>query len=157
AVQLVFGSFGKGAHLIASRDISGGNFRLFDVLAKKYDFEFTYWDADHLAKLPERVKNNTKAICIESPTNPLMQTVDLQQFSNFAKKYELLHIVDNTLYSPQVQRPIEDGADIVIHSATKYLAGHNDVLAGLVIAKGEVLAEELAFLHNTIGAVLAPF
>lgn len=157
AVQLVFSLFEKGAHFIASRDIYGGNFRLFDVLEKKYDFEFTYWDGDHLEKLPELVKNNTKAIFIESPTNPLMQTVDLQQISNFAKKYELLHIVDNTLYSPQVQRPIEDGADIVIHSATKYLAGHNDVLAGLVIAKGEALAEELAFLHNTIGAVLAPF
>src|SRR5699024_12415229 len=101
-------------------------------------------------KLPELVKNNTKAIFIESPTNPLMQTVDLQQISNFAKEYELLHIVDNTLYSPQVQRPIEDSADIVIHSATKYLEGHNDVLDGLVIAKGDALAEEVALLNNTI-------
>src|SRR5699024_6613408 len=139
------------------RDIHGGNYRLSDALEYKYDFEFTYWDGDHLDKLPELVKNNTKSVFIESTTNPLMQTVDLQQFSKFVNEYEFLHIVDNTLYSPQVQRPIEDGADIVIHSATKYLAGHNDVLAGLVIAKGEALAEELAFLHNTIGAVLAPF
>src|SRR5699024_4903211 len=157
AVQLVFSLFEKGAHFIASRDIYGGNCRLFDVLEKKYDFEFTYWDGGHLEILPELFKNNTKAVFIESPTNPLRQTVDLQQISNFAKEYALLHIVDNTLYSPPVQRPIEDRADIVIHSATKYLAGHNDVLAGLVIAKGEALAEELAFLHNTIGAVLAPF
>src|SRR5699024_12217967 len=104
----------------------GGNFRLFDVLEKKYDFEFTYWDGDHLEKLPELVKNNTKAIFIESPTNPLMQTVDLQQISKFAKKYELLHIVANTLYSTLVQRPSEDGADIDIHSETKELVGYND-------------------------------
>src|SRR5699024_9011046 len=120
AVQLVFSLFEKGAHFIASRDIYGGNFRLFDVLEKKYDFEFTYWDGDHLEKLLELIKNNINTIFIELRTNPLMQIVDLKQISNFAKKYVLLHIVDNTLYSPQAQPPIENGAEIVIHSATKY-------------------------------------
>lgn len=157
AVQLVFSLFEKGSHFIASRDIYGGSFRLFETLEKKYAFTFSYWDGIDYKELIELIQDNTRAIFIESPTNPLMQTVDLDKISSVSKKYNLLHIVDNTLYSPYNQRPIEEGADIVIHSATKYLAGHNDVLAGLVIAKGETLTEELAFLHNTIGAVLAPF
>ena len=157
AVQLVFSLFEKGTHFIASRDIYGGNFRLFEVLEKKYGFMFTYWDGVDTAQLPQLVREDTKAIFIETPTNPLMQTVVLEEISAFAKENGLLHIVDNTLYSPYNQRPLVEGADIVVHSATKYLAGHNDVLAGLVIAKGEELVEELAFLHNTIGAVLAPF
>lgn len=157
AVQLVFSLFEKGDHIISSRDIYGGNFRLFEIFEKKYGFEFSYWDGKDYEELEALKRENTKAIFIETPTNPLMQTVKLSKISEFSHKHDLLHIVDNTLYTPYIQRPIEEGADIVIHSATKYLAGHNDVLAGLVIAKGEEVCEELSFLHNSIGAVLAPY
>lgn len=157
AVQLVFAKFKKGSHFISSRDIYGGNFRLFEVFEEKYDFEFTYWDGKDEAEIVDLIRPNTKAIFIESPTNPLMQTVDLKKISAITKVHDILHIVDNTLYTPYIQRPLELGADVVLHSATKYLAGHNDVLAGLVAVKDEKLAEELAFLHNSIGAVLAPY
>lgn len=157
AIQLVFALFEQGSHFISSRDIYGGNYRLFEVFSEKYGFEFTYWDGKDYNDLPTFVKENTKAIFIESPTNPLMQTVDLDKISEFARKHQILHIVDNTLFTPYIQRPIEHGAHIVVHSATKYLAGHNDVLSGLVIVKGEKLADEIGFLHNSIGAVLSPY
>lgn len=157
AVQLVFSLFPKGSHVIANRDIYGGNYRLFKLLEKKYGFEFTYWSGKDEAELVDLIQPNTKAVFIESPSNPLLQTVDLKKISQFTKEQGLIHIVDNTLYTPYIQRPLELGADIVLHSATKYLAGHNDLLAGLVIVKEEKLAEELAFLHNSIGAVLSPY
>lgn len=157
AVQLVFSLFEQDSHFISSRDIYGGNYRLFEVFEEKYGFQFTYWDGTDYDELEQFVRPNTKAIFIESPTNPLLHTVDLKKISKFTKRHGILHIVDNTLFTPYIQRPLEDGADIVIHSATKYLAGHNDVLAGLVIAKGEELCEQLSFMHNSIGAVLGPY
>lgn len=157
AVQLVFALFEKGSHFIASRDIYGGNYRLFEVFERKYGFSFTYWDGTDYDELDSFVTDETVGVFIETPTNPLMQTVDLDKISAFTKKHDLIHIVDSTLFTPYVQRPLEHGADIVIHSATKYLAGHNDVLAGLVISKGTELNEELAFLQNSIGAVLSPY
>src|SRR5699024_1148196 len=156
AVQLVFALFPKNSHFISSRDIYGGNYRLFEVFEEKYGFTFSYWDGEDYEELPKLIRENTKGIFIETPTNPLLRTVDLNEISEFSRKHDILHIVDSTLVTPIIQRPIEQGADIVIHSATKYLAGHNDVLAGLVIAKGKKLCDELAFLHNSIGAVLAP-
>lgn len=157
AVQLVFALFPKNSHFISSRDIYGGNFRLFEVFEEKYGFTFSYWDGEDYGELNNLIQDNTQAIFIETPTNPLMRTVSLKKISEFSKKNDILHIVDNTLYTPIIQRPIDEGADIVIHSATKYLAGHNDVLAGLVITKNEALSEEIHFLHNSIGAVLAPY
>lgn len=157
AVQLVFSLFEKGSHFISSRDIYGGNFRLFEVFEDKYGFEFSYWDGKDYDELESLRKENTKAIFIETPTNPLMQTTDLYKVSAFAQEHGIIHIVDSTLFTPYVQRPLEEGADIVIHSATKYLAGHNDLLAGLVISKGEKLSEELAFLQNSMGSVLSPY
>lgn len=157
AVQLAFALFPQGSHFISSRDIYGGNFRLFEILREKYGFEFSYWDGSDEADLENLIKENTQAVFIESPTNPLLQTVDLKKISSITKTHNLLQIVDNTLFTPYIQRPLELGADLVLHSATKYLAGHNDVLAGLLTVKDEELAEELAFLHNSIGAVLAPY
>ena len=157
AVQLTFGLFKQGDHFIVSRDIYGGNFRLFNIFADKYGFRFSYWDGKSYEELTKLIEEDTKAVFIETPTNPLMHTVDLERISAITKEHDVLHIVDNTLYTPYVQRPLELGADIVIHSATKYLAGHNDVLAGLVIAKEEEISEQLNFLHNSIGAVLGPY
>lgn len=116
----------------------------------------SYVDTHDLASMEQLMTPNTKGVLIESPTNPLMMVTDLRMVSEWAKKRNMLVIVDNTLLTPYFQRPLELGADIVVHSASKYLGGHNDVLAGLVVTKGKELSEEVAFLHNSIGAVLAP-
>lgn len=157
AVQLTFALFKQGDHFIATRDIYGGNFRLFEIFREKYGFRFSYWDGKSYEALTALIEDNTKAFFIETPTNPLLQTTDLEKISAITKAHNILHIVDNTLFTPYVQKPLALGADIVIHSATKYLAGHNDVLAGLVIAKDKEISEELRFLHNSIGAVLGPY
>lgn len=157
AMQLVFALFQKDDHFVSSRDLYGGSYRLFELYEKNYGFNFSYWDDDDYEKLESLITDKTKALFIETPTNPLMRSVDIKQITKIAKRHGIMTIVDNTLYTPLLQKPLDDGADIVIHSATKYLAGHNDVLAGLVAAKGEALCEELFQLHNAIGAVLAPF
>src|SRR5699024_6654564 len=146
--QLAFSLFKKGSHFIAIRDLYGGSYRLFEIFEKNYGFTFSYWDGESIEALETLIQPNTKAIFIEIPTNPLMTVVDLQQISDLTARYNLLHIVDSTLYTPYVTKPLTQGADIVIHSATKYLAGHNDLLAGLVISKDKAISDQLAFLHN---------
>ncbi|TCP20289.1 cysteine synthase /cystathionine gamma-synthase [Scopulibacillus darangshiensis] len=157
AVQLVFSLFRTGDHIIASRDLYGGTYRLFEFLTEQYGVAFSYWDGEDVQDLENLITKDTKAIFIESPTNPLMRETDLGKAADITKRRDLLLIVDNTFYTPVIQKPIELGADIVIHSATKYLGGHNDVLAGLVISKGSKVSEQLAILHNACGAVLSPF
>lgn len=157
AMQLVFSLFKKGDHFIASRDLYGGSYRLFELLEEKYDFAFSYWDGLDYDALESMIQENTKAFFIETPTNPLMNITDIKRTAEITKAHNLLFIVDNTLLTPYIQLPLEDGADIVIHSGTKYLAGHNDLLAGLVVSKGKEISEELEMLHNAIGAVLSPF
>lgn len=157
AIQLVFSLFSTGDHIIASRDLYGGTFRFFDILSKQYHLSFSYWDGESLDELTDLVCPETKAIFIETPTNPLMREVELPEIAKITKKNDLLLIVDNTFYTPILQRPIEQGADIVVHSATKYLSGHNDVLAGLVISNRTKVTEKLRLYHNSCGGVLDPF
>ncbi|WP_139691607.1 PLP-dependent transferase [Sporolactobacillus terrae] len=157
AIQLVFQLFSSGDHIIASRDLYGGTFRLFDILKEQYHLSFSYWDGENLDELTDLVCPETKAIFIETPTNPLMHEVDLSAIAKITKQNDLLLIVDNTFYTPILQRPIEQGADLVVHSATKYLAGHNDVLAGLVVSNVTKVTEKLRLYHNGCGAVLDPF
>lgn len=156
ALQTVFAYFSSGDHLIVSLDLYGGTYRLLERIMKRFGVTATYVDTNDLDQLGASLTPNTKAILIETPTNPLMMITDIAKVATWAKSKGLLTIVDNTLLTPYFQRPLELGADIVIHSASKYLAGHNDVLAGLIITKGEELSAEMAFLHNSIGAVLGP-
>lgn len=156
ALQTIFAMFGQGDHLIVSLDLYGGTYRLLERILSRFGVTASYVDTNDLAALEKVRQPNTKAVFIETPTNPLMMITDVQAVASWAKSYNLLTIVDNTLLTPFFQRPIELGADIIIHSATKYLGGHNDVLAGLIITKGEALSAEMAFLHNSIGAVLSP-
>ncbi|MNO63162.1 Cystathionine gamma-synthase/O-acetylhomoserine (thiol)-lyase [compost metagenome] len=156
ALQTVFTLFSQGDHLIVSLDLYGGTYRLFERVLSRFGITASYVDTNDLDALENVRTPNTKAVFIETPTNPLMMITDLEMVSNWARKHGLLSIVDNTLLTPYFQRPLELGADIVVHSATKYLGGHNDVLAGLIVTKGKELSEELAFLHNSIGAVLSP-
>src|SRR5699024_5233932 len=157
AIQLVLSLFRSGDELIVSEDIYGGTYRLLNYYKENYDITSVYTSMDQLTDMEIAISKKTRAIFIESPTNPLMQGVDIEQVAQIAKQHNLLLIVDNTFLTPYLQQPITLGADIVIHSATKYLGGHNDVLAGLVVAKGESISEQLAHFHNSSGAVLSPF
>jgi len=156
ALQTVFALFSQGDHLLVSVDLYGGTFRLLERVLSRFGLKTTYVDTNDLNALEAASTSQTKAVLIESPTNPMMMVTDIARTAAWAKRKGYLVIVDNTLLTPYFQRPIELGADIVVHSATKYLGGHNDVLAGLIITKGEALSQEMAFLHNSIGAVLGP-
>ncbi|MCU6796341.1 aminotransferase class I/II-fold pyridoxal phosphate-dependent enzyme [Paenibacillus sp. WQ 127069] len=156
ALQTIFALFSQGDHLIVSLDLYGGTYRLLEKIMSRFGVTASYVDTNDLDALESHFTANTKAIVIETPTNPLMMITDLELVCSWAKKKNVLTIVDNTLLTPFFQRPIELGADIIIHSATKYLGGHNDVLAGLIVTKGQQLSEQMAFLHNSIGAVLGP-
>lgn len=157
AIQLVLSLFKSGDELIAPDDLYGGTFRMFDLYAGQYGIQTSYSSFENVENVEKLITENTKAIFIETPTNPLMLDINIEQYVELAKKHGLLVIVDNTFLTPYYQRPIELGADIVIHSATKYIGGHNDVLAGLVVAKGEELSIRLGENHNAIGATLSPF
>lgn len=154
ALQVVFSMFSQGDHLIVSLDLYGGTYRLLERIMSRFGVTASYVDTNDLDGINELCTPNTKAILIETPTNPLMMITDIERVSAWAKSKGLLTIVDNTLLTPFFQRPLELGADIVVHSATKYLGGHNDVLAGLIVTKGKELSEQIGFLHNSIGAVL---
>ncbi|GMK38714.1 cystathionine gamma-synthase [Paenibacillus sp. CCS19] len=154
ALQVVFSMFSQGDHLIVSLDLYGGTYRLLERIMSRFGVTASYVDTNDIDAIGELVTPNTKAILIETPTNPLMMITDIERVSAWAKSKGLLTIVDNTLLTPFFQRPLELGADIVVHSATKYLGGHNDVLAGLIVTKGKELSEQIGFLHNSIGAVL---
>ncbi|MET3576420.1 methionine biosynthesis PLP-dependent protein [Bhargavaea ullalensis] len=157
AIGLVLSLFRPGDGILAPEDLYGGTYRLFEHYRRQYGVPVDYLPFGDLAEVEQAITGGTKALFIESPTNPLLQEIDIPAYGELAKKHGLLLIVDNTFYTPILQRPIELGAHIIIHSATKYLGGHNDVLAGLVVAKGEDLCERLSAQHNAEGAVLSPF
>lgn len=144
--------FRANEELIVAEDIYGGTYRLLEHYADAYQIHSTYSDFTDVESV---ITEKTKAIFLETPTNPLLQEVDIEEVSKIAKKHNLLLIVDNTFLTPYLQQPLDLGTDIVIHSATKYIGGHNDVLAGVVVAKGEEICEKLAFFQNSSGAVLS--
>lgn len=156
AVSCVLGLLQPGDHLIAINDLYGGTYRLLEQILKRQGIETDYLSPEAFTHLEDYIRPNTKALFIESPTNPTMQITDLPSCCSIAKEHQLLTIVDNTFLSPYYQRPLDLGADIVIHSATKYLGGHNDVLAGLAVVKDQAFADKIYFLQNSIGAVLGP-
>lgn len=156
AIQTVAALFSRGDHVVLSHDLYGGTYRLFEQVLARAGVTATYVDASSVDAVRRALRPNTKALFIETPTNPLLQVADIAALAKVARDHGLLLIVDNTLMSPYLQRPLALGADIVVHSATKYLGGHNDVLAGLIVTRGEELTERVAFLHNAIGAVLGP-
>lgn len=156
AIHTLLGLFSSGDHLLVSLDLYGGTYRLFEQVLRRYGLSFEYVDFRHQEEVISSIRPETKAFFIETPTNPLMRVTDIQSVSKLAQEYGLLTIVDNTFCTPYLQRPIELGADIVVHSATKYLGGHNDVLAGFIVTRDSQLSAKVHDLHNTIGATLAP-
>ncbi|KZR57196.1 methionine biosynthesis PLP-dependent protein [Pseudobacillus badius] len=156
AIQTLLALSEPGEEWIVSADLYGGTYRLFERGWRKFGLSFLYDSFQDINETKKKITDKTKVLFLETPTNPLMQEADLEAAANLAKEHDLLLIVDNTFYTPFLQRPLTQGADIVIHSATKYLGGHNDVLAGLIAVKGERLALAVAEMQNTAGAVLAP-
>ncbi len=159
AITLLFEIFSPGDHIIADSDLYGGSIRLFDHVSSKNGLQFTRENISALSEsdLEALITPKTKAIYIETPTNPMMNVTDIAQTAKIAKRHGLLLIVDNTFMSPYFQNPLSLGADIVIHSGTKYLAGHNDTLAGFIVTNRADIQEKLRFLIKTTGAGLSPF
>ncbi|MGO2299575.1 trans-sulfuration enzyme family protein [Paucilactobacillus nenjiangensis] len=156
AIHATFSMYSAGDHIIVGNDVYGGTFRLINKVLKRFGLEFTVVDMQDLSAVEKAVQDNTVAIYFETPTNPLLQIADIEEISKIAKQHHLQTIVDNTFATPYNQNPLALGADVVVHSATKYLGGHSDLVAGLAITNDEQIAEELAFLQNSIGSVLGP-
>ncbi|MGN4559112.1 bifunctional cystathionine gamma-lyase/homocysteine desulfhydrase [Bacillus cereus group sp. MYBK5-2] len=148
--------FSKGDHVILTDDVYGGTYRVITKVLNRFGIEHIFVDTTNLEEVKEAIRPNTKAIYVETPTNPLLKITDIKKISTLAKEKDLLTIIDNTFMTPYWQSPISLGADIVLHSATKYLGGHSDVVAGLVVVNSPQLAENLHFVQNSTGGILGP-
>jgi cystathionine beta-lyase/cystathionine gamma-lyase/homocysteine desulfhydrase len=156
AIHTVFSLLRSGDHIVVGNDVYGGTYRLLTKVLSNVGIEATFVDTSDLNTVKDAITPNTKAIHIETPSNPLLQITDIEAISKIAKENGLMTIVDNTFATPYWQQPLNLGADIVVHSATKYLGGHSDVVAGVVVTNREDLAEQIAFYQNSIGGVLGP-
>ncbi len=157
AITAVLSLFHTGDKILISSNVYGGTFRVLDKIFSNFGIGYSIEDTTNIPELEKKITSDVKAILVESPANPLLTVTDLKAVADIAKKHHILSIVDNTFMTPYLQRPIELGIDIVIHSATKYLGGHSDVVAGLVVVNDDDLAKKLAFIQNSTGGVLAPF
>jgi cystathionine beta-lyase/cystathionine gamma-synthase len=156
ATTTILLSLKKGDHVIAGDDIYGGTYRLFEQVLRNYGLQFTYVNPENPDNVEKAIRKNTRLVWIETPTNPLMRIVDIRRISKISKKAHALLVVDNTFMSPYLQNPLEHGADIVVHSTTKYLGGHSDLIGGATITKGEDVQSRLKYLQNAVGAVPGP-
>ena len=153
----VFTMFEAGDHIVLGQDIYGGTYRILNDVYSKFGVESTFVDTTDLENIRKAIKPNTKAILIETPSNPLLDVTDIRGVVKLAKEHNLITIVDNTFMTPYLQRPLELGVDIVIHSATKFLSGHHDLLAGVAVTNDEKLAEKIQFAQTAAGALISPF
>jgi cystathionine beta-lyase/cystathionine gamma-synthase len=159
AMATVLEVLDSGSHIVASDDLYGGTFRLFDrVRRRSANLDFSYVDLTDPKDLERAIKPNTRMVWIETPSNPLLKLIDLEAIAKIARKRKIISVSDNTFATPWIQRPIETGFDIVVHSATKYLNGHSDLVGGVVVVgKNKELADQIAFLQNSVGAVAGAF
>lgn len=157
AITAVLSMLKAGDRVLISRNVYGGTFRVLDKIFDGFGIGYSIADTSSEEMLEKEFAPDVKAVLIESPANPLMTVTDIRMVSEVAHRHRALSIVDNTFMTPYIQRPLELGADIVVHSATKYLGGHSDLVAGLVVVKDDALAERLAFIQNATGGVLGPF
>jgi cystathionine beta-lyase/cystathionine gamma-synthase len=158
ATDMVLRLLDSDAHVLAGNDVYGGTFRLFDKVLRRYKLDFTFTDTTDPESVAEALTPSTRLVWLETPTNPFLRITDIRAVAEMVHAHENhpLLVVDNTFATPYLQRPLELGADIVVHSMTKYLGGHSDVVGGAVILNDQELAEKLAFLQNAVGAVLGP-
>lgn len=157
AISALMELFRPGDHIIASDDLYGGSHRLFSHISGKNGLSFDYADTSDTAGVASLIRAETKAVFVETPTNPMMNVTDIAAVSELCRKNSLLLIVDNTFLTPYFQNPLDLGADVVVHSGTKYLGGHNDTLAGFLVVSDAALSERLRFIYKTTGACLSPF
>lgn len=156
AITSVMMLFQSGDHVLLTDDVYGGSYRVMTKVLNRFDLQHTFIDTSNVEEVEASIQENTKALYIETPTNPLLKITDLKKMAEIAKKHNLYLIVDNTFATPYWQQPLTLGADIVLHSATKYIGGHSDVVAGLVAVHSDKLAEEMHFIQNSTGAILGP-
>lgn len=148
----------SGSHVVSMDDLYGGTWRLFDgVRSRSAGLKFSFADLSEAGQLESAVTDETRVIWVETPTNPLLRLVDMESVANFARERGILTVMDNTFASPYNQRPLDFGFDVVTHSATKYINGHADVVGGIVVVADDDLAERLAYLQNSVGAIAGPF
>lgn len=157
AIGLCLELFHAGDHLICSEDLYGGSIRMFQTIGEQKGLQFSYIDTSDQKLVQKEIRKNTKALYIETPSNPTMQVTDLAAMKGLAEEHGLDLIVDNTFFSPYFQNPLKFGADLVIHSGTKFLGGHNDTLAGFLCTSRQDLAEKIRYLYKTMGSCLSPF
>ena len=156
AIDAIIKTLSPGDEIISTNDLYGGSYRLFKQIFEKYELKFHFVNMEDLTSVEEKINSNTKLIWVETPTNPMMNVVDIKSMSFLAKKNNILLCVDNTFATPYIQRPLDLGADIVMHSATKYIAGHSDVVIGAVVLNDENLHKNLSFIQNASGATPGP-
>lgn len=157
AISICLNLFRAGDHIVCSEDLYGGSVRLFGTIGENNGLSFSYADTSDGRLVEQSIRENTKALYIETPSNPTMKVTDLREMKRLADKYGLFLIVDNTFLSPYFQNPLALGADIVLHSGTKFLGGHNDTLAGILCTSRKDLAERIRYLYKTVGCCLSPF
>jgi len=156
AIDAIMKLFSPGDEIISTNDLYGGSYRLFEKVFKKFGLKFVFTDLRNLNEIENLISSKTKLIWVETPTNPMINIVDIEGLSKICKTNNLLLAVDNTFSTPFLQKPIDLGADIVMHSATKFLAGHSDVILGLLALSNDELAEKLFFMQNSSGAICGP-
>jgi len=156
AISSVLSLFSAGDHIVICEDVYGGTFRIATKVLNRFGIEFTFVDASEISEIETAIKSNTKGLYLETPSNPLLKITDLREAIKIAKSNDVIVIVDNSFLSPYFQKPLDLGADIVVHSATKFIAGHSDVIGGLAVVKSEELARDLYTIQNSFGAVLGP-
>jgi cystathionine beta-lyase/cystathionine gamma-synthase len=156
AIDAIIKTLNPGDEIISTNDLYGGSYRLFKKIFEKYDLKFHFVNMEDLNEVANKINNNTKLIWAETPTNPMMNIIDIESISKVAKDNDLLLCVDNTFATPYIQRPLDLGADIVMHSATKYLAGHSDVVIGAIVVNDKKIFEKLSFIQNASGATPGP-
>ncbi len=149
----------SGSHIVSSDDLYGGTFRLFDkVRRRSAKLDFTYVDLTDAENFDRAIKSNTRMVWIETPSNPMLKLIDLEEVAKIAREHKIISVCDNTFATPWIQRPIESGFDLVVHSATKYLNGHSDLVGGIIVAgENKELGDQIAFLQNSVGAIAGPF
>jgi len=157
ATDTVFRLLKSGDHVIAGENMYGGSYRLFSRVVEKFGVDFTYVDTSKVDEARRAMRASTRIVFLETPTNPMMTITDIAACAKVAHESDALVVVDNTFCSPYLQRPIELGADIVVHSTTKFLNGHSDSVGGVVVSNSDEIAEQIGFLQNAVGAILSPF
>jgi len=156
AIDAILKTLSPGDEIISTNDLYGGSYRLFKEIFEKYELKFHFVNMEDLTSVKEKINLNTKLLWVETPTNPMMNVIDIKSMSILAKKNNIFLCVDNTFATPYIQRPLDLGADIVMHSATKYIAGHSDVVIGAVVLNDKSLHKKLSFIQNASGATPGP-